>query len=118
MVANGYIYNTGGRFFTAPIDQLDVPYHHRIDSDGSIGPSEADFFNLSAMPQALDNHVALYVNGYMYVIGGYNATVPVDDISYVSTRRNAFAGALDLVGLSVTPDYLPANKLQRMPYLT
>lgn len=111
VVANGYIYNIAGRFFTAPGDQWKVPWHHRINSDGSIGPSTTDFFSLSDLPVTMDGQASVYVNGYIYTIGGSVATVPTDDIYYVSTRRNAFAGAVDLVGLSVTPVYSPGEQL-------
>ncbi len=111
VVANGYIYNIAGRFFTAPGDQWSTPWHHRINNDGTIGPSAADLLNLSNLPVTMDGQASVYVNGYIYTIGGSVATVPTDDIYYVSTRRNAFAGAVDLVGLSVTPEYLPGQQL-------
>ena len=70
VVANGYIYVTGGYTGSAQ----STVYYAKLNSDGSIGSWST---NANALPATNYAHGAVIANGYIYTTGGAGATTAV-----------------------------------------
>ncbi len=73
VTANGYIYYIGGctGACSAGLGVTTVDYA-KINADGSVGTTT--WSTTTALPQARYGHTAFTLNGYLYVVGGDNAT--------------------------------------------
>ncbi|MCD4789617.1 MAG: hypothetical protein K8R37_06405, partial [Bacteroidales bacterium] len=64
VASNEYMYILGGRKGGAPVDKI---YYTKINSDGTLG----DWTESSVtLPQPLWGHTAIFLNGFIYVVGG------------------------------------------------
>jgi hypothetical protein len=93
--ANGYIYASGGRDNSN--NYLSSVTYAKLNSDGSMGVWNTSSNSVPAAEAY--SYVAPVVNGYMYFIGGVNASVQ-STVYYTSASRILVSGSLDLVGLS------------------
>ncbi|HEY4499733.1 MAG TPA: immunoglobulin-like domain-containing protein, partial [Candidatus Paceibacterota bacterium] len=97
IVANGYVYIIGG---TTGTGQSTV-YFAKLNANGTIGAWNT---NINALPTGWnsdDTSNAVIVNGYIYLVGGWNSPATVLNSTFVaSTARTLFATHLDLIGLA------------------
>ncbi|HUC20843.1 MAG TPA: hypothetical protein VMR98_05110, partial [Candidatus Polarisedimenticolaceae bacterium] len=97
VVANGYIYYTGGIVSSAATANI---YYAPLNADGTTGTWTT---SSTAIPLVRTYHTSVIANGYIYVLGGDNATAnaaPQTSVYYTSTARIKIGGSVDLVGLS------------------
>ncbi|MEK7625725.1 MAG: hypothetical protein AAB423_00005, partial [Patescibacteria group bacterium] len=95
VVANGYIYAMGGYNGTASSSV----YYARLNSNGTIGSWTTA---TTTLPAARGFFSGVTTNGYLYTLGGLNASGNSQrDVYYTSTQRILMGGSLDLVGLGV-----------------
>jgi N-acetylneuraminic acid mutarotase len=89
VVANGYVYVVGGGN-TSDIAQSTV-YYAKLNADGSTG---AWATNANALPAARYIHSSVVVNGYVYVIGGNNASdITQSTVYYAKLNADGSTGA-------------------------
>ena len=101
--ANGYIYAVGGYsgFATSPTTSV---FYAKAGPGGTLGAWQTATNSLPVVSaDGPGNGIGITVNGYMYVLGGYNgnpgAGTRVSTVFYTSTSRILAGGSLDLVGL-------------------
>ncbi len=86
-VANGYLYVIGGCTDTSATAACTTPIstvkYSKLNSDGSLGSWQT---NATGIPAARGYGTAIFSNGYVYYIGGYNATAQT---TVYSGRLNA-----------------------------
>jgi len=94
VTANGYIYYVGGCTTTcATGTQVATVYYAKINADGSMGT----WSSANALPAARYGMTLLYINGYMYAIGGdsgagaFGAT-PQSTIYYTKMNNDGTVG--------------------------
>ncbi len=86
-VFNNFIYVVGGYSGTAKT----TVYYAALNSDGSISAWQT---NANALPEARYNHSVAIANGYIYVIGGANASIQVKDtVLYAKLNSDGSTGA-------------------------
>ncbi len=76
--ANGYLYALGGAATGGEVSQTSV-YYAKINTDGSIGSWQT---NTNSLTVALQDHGAFVANGYVYVVGGVDASSTTQDEVY------------------------------------
>lgn len=86
---NGYIYIAGGLNYTSSTYYSSVIYAKQ-NSDGSIGSWNTATTNFSGGREFLG--LAVY-NGYLYIVGGGNATAPLNDTQYAQIKGDGSVGA-------------------------
>jgi hypothetical protein len=108
-VVNGYLYAVGGNNSTTYYGNTS---YAQLNSDGSTGSwycqgsasdcTGATVVNNVALPatRAWMGRSSMVANGYIYIIGGANASGGQNTVYYTSTARTQIAGSLDLVGIS------------------
>ena len=75
--ASGYLYNIGGTSQTGgDLDGTNV-FYAQVHSDGTIGA----WTNATSLPEAVLNHAGVAANDFMYVLGGYHATLAAGDVT-------------------------------------
>ncbi len=82
VVANGYIYVIGGRDNSNAASS--ASYYAKLNADGSIGTWSTGL----PLPSPRFGSGTVYYNGYIYVIGGFNAT-PTAQTTVYSAKVNA-----------------------------
>ncbi len=93
VTANGYIYTYGGRNGSVYLTSV---YYSKLAADGSPGTWSTA---TNSLPLLRGGGSSLIVNGYMYMIGGYNGTTATNTVYYSSVARVQIGASLDLVGL-------------------
>ena len=72
VVANGYIYQVGG---DSSGGAQSTVYYAKLNADGSTGTWST---NSNALPAVRQHHSVIVANGYIYVIGGRDASTALD----------------------------------------
>ncbi|HSX17216.1 MAG TPA: hypothetical protein VLH86_03890 [Patescibacteria group bacterium] len=83
--ANGYIYYIGG--YDGTNTRSDVSYA-RINADGSLGAWQT----AAAVTPGRSSSSTVYLNGYVYVIGGFNNSIFVGTTSYAKVNADGSVG--------------------------
>ncbi|KKW01800.1 MAG: GXT repeat-containing collagen-like protein, partial [Parcubacteria group bacterium GW2011_GWA1_49_11] len=95
VVANDYLYVIGGANNAGTVRS--TVYYARLNSDGTVGSwSTAS----NVLLEVVKDSATVAVNGYIYTIGGTNASVRLSTVYYSSLSRVSIAGTLDLLGLT------------------
>ncbi|HKX72477.1 MAG TPA: hypothetical protein VJM32_00505 [Candidatus Saccharimonadales bacterium] len=94
-VMNGYIYVLGGNTNSGS-GYTDETRYAPLNADGSVGTWTVD---TSYLPALRGGGGSLNVNGYVYYIGGNDATDERNTVYYTSGTRVKVGASLDLVGL-------------------
>ena len=84
--ANGYIYQIGG----GNPGPSNTVYYSKLNADGSLGTWTS---SASVLPQNLYYHTAVALNGYVYVIGGYNGTTAQSTVYYAKLSPDGSVGS-------------------------
>jgi hypothetical protein len=105
---NGYMYVTGGY---SGGSAFGTTYYARI---GSTGDLSAWTLSAQSLPAGATRAwssapIAPSYNGYMYMIGGMNATTAQSTVYYTSVPRVQIGGSLDLVGLNSIDNTVGSN---------
>lgn len=90
-VVNGYVYVLGGNLGT----YQNTVFYAKVNSDGTIGTWSSD---TDLLPDDRAAAGTAVVNGYLYVLGGYDGS-SASTVYYASTSRVQIGASLDLVGL-------------------
>jgi N-acetylneuraminic acid mutarotase len=79
---NSYLFITGGGIF--PSEYLNSVKYVTINSDGGLGSWQ----NAPSFNNGRANHTSVVNNGYLYVLGGSNATTYFNDVQYLNITKN------------------------------
>jgi len=82
VVANGYIYVIGGRDNSNATQA--ISYYAKLNADGSVGT----WNTTTALTAARFGQATIAYNGYIYVMGGFNSSIAVQNTVY-SAKINA-----------------------------
>ncbi len=86
VTANGYIYYIGG--YDGSTHRTDVSYA-KINADGSLGIWQTG----TSLSAGRAYASSVYLNGYVYVIGGYNGTVYLGSTLYAKINADGTVGS-------------------------
>jgi hypothetical protein len=92
---NGYLYEIGGSLGGGGVASNTTIYAP-LNSDGSTGTWSTTANN---MPVGKMSTAYAAANGYVYMLGGYDGSNPVNSVYYTSGPRIVAGGSLDLVNL-------------------
>ena len=99
VVANGYVYVMGG--FDGSV-RTDTVYYAKLNADGSIGAWSTA---VNALPAVRGTASSVVANGYVYVIGGRDASVNQSTVYYAKLNADGSVGAW-----STAVNALPATR--------
>ena len=88
VAVGGYLYAIGGT--SSDGIWLNTIERAAINADGSLGPWQV----ISMMTSPRSHHAAVAVNGYLYILGGWNGSSVLDSVERASTARHKSFGSL------------------------
>ena len=83
---NGFLYVIGG--LNGGSNELNTVQYAPVNANGTVGTWSAT----TAFTNGRDGHASVAYNGYLYVVGGYNGTLSLNDVQYAPINSDGTVG--------------------------